>query len=259
MGTLVWLWESTTIAVEGLWALAGLGIFGLLVLALTLRARLARPFAMRSLLAAEQIRTSLARAMETGEEVHVALGIGGLGDLSTADTLAGLQLVSYLAQRGALAEIPVRVRVAEPTALVGAMATMQHAALSTGYPEAYEPTHAEFVAPAPVAYGVGVAEALRPEPAVANAMVGAFGPEMLFPAEVGVERGLAQVGGTSAPSVLPLFAATMQGPLLGEEIYALGAALGRDDHTGSLAAQDLFRALMACGIVLAAILGLVRA
>jgi hypothetical protein len=200
----------------------------------------------------------MAQAMETGEELHVALGTGGLGDAGTADTLAGLYLVSHLAHRAALAEIPVRVRVANPTALAGAMAALQHGALAAGYPEANDLMQAEFVAPTPLAYAAGVAQALQREPIIANAMVGTFGPEVLLPGEAGVQRGLNQVGGTSVPTSLPLLAATVAAPLLGEEIYALGAALGRHDHTGSLVAQDVFRALIAFGIAALAILGLLR-
>ncbi|MCL6431489.1 MAG: hypothetical protein K6V36_11625 [Anaerolineae bacterium] len=260
MNLLRLLWESTSITVEGLAALGALLVLGALILVLTLRVRLVRPFAVRPLAAAERVRGVLGRAMETGEPLHVALGIGGLGDVSTADTLAGLALVSFLADRGALAEVPVRVRLAQPTALVGALAALQRGAQGAGYPEAYDPAQAAFVAPVPLAYGAGTAEALRSEPPVANAMVGAFGAEVLLPAQAGGDQPqTVQVGGTSDPSVLPLLLATTDSLLAGEEIYALGAALGRADHTGSLAAQDLARALLVLGIVLGAVLALVIA
>ncbi|MDI7277493.1 MAG: hypothetical protein QME94_16060, partial [Anaerolineae bacterium] len=115
-------------------------------------------------------------------------------------------------------------------------------------------------APVPLAYGAGTAEALHNEPVVANAMVGAFGAEVLLPAQAGLQQPQAvQVGGTSDVSTLPLLFATTSGLLLGEEIYAVGAALGRADHTGSLAAQDVLRLLLVLGIVLGAVLALVTA
>lgn len=259
MDFMSWVWQSTSISPEALLGLTGLGAFALLLLACSLRARLRRPFAIRSLRAASLVEAALAQAMETGEAMHVALGSGGLGDVSTADTLAGLSLVSHLARQGALAETPLRVQAADPTALAGALAVLQQGAVATGYPEAFDPTQAEFVAPAPLAYAAGVTEGLQQEAVAANAMVGAFGPEALLPADAGMRLGLPQTGGTSDPSVLPLFQATMDAPLLGEEIYALGAALGRADHTGSLVAQDVFRALLAFGIVLIVVLGLIGA
>lgn len=257
MDAIVRLWETTWITGEGLVAVVVLLAFALLLCGLTVRAR-RRPFSIRPLLAAERMRAAVAQAMETGEELHVALGTGGLGDLSTADTLAGLYLVSHLAHRAALAEIPLHVQVADPTALVGALAALQHGALGAGHAQARDRMQAEFVAPAPIPYAVGVAQALCREPIVVNAMVGSFGPEVLLPGEAGMARGLNQVGGTSSPTTLPLLAATVAAPLLGEEIFALGAALGRGEHTGSLAAQDVFRVLLAGSILALAIVGLLR-
>lgn len=254
---IVRIWESTFISEEGLWALIALGVFALLFMLLTLRALLAGPFAIRILPVVERIRAGFGRAMETGEPVHVALGTGGLGDLSTADTLAGLSLVSYLAQRGAVAEVPLRVRVAEPTALAGALAVLQQGAVQVGYPDVFDPAQAEFVAPTPLAYATGVADAIRREPMVINAMIGRFGAEALLPAEAGIRRGLTQVGGTSIPSAIPLLGTVVPDPLVGEEVYAVGAALGQEGHTGSLVTQDVFRVLLALGIVAITVLGLV--
>lgn len=256
METIAQLWETTYITVEALGALAGLVVFALLLSLLTLRARRRGPFIVRPLPAAQQIHGAVAQAMETGEPLHIALGTGGLGDLSTADTLAGIDLISRVAHRAALAGVPVRVRTADPTALAGALAALQHGALSAGYPESHETMEAEYVAPTPLAYAAGVAEAVRQEPMAGNTMVGQFGPELLLPAEAGVRRGLCQMGGTSTAPVLPLLAASVSTPILGEELYALGAALGRSEHTAGLVAQDVFRALIALGILFVTVAGL---
>jgi len=258
MGLVAQLLQSTYVSTEGAWGLAVLGLFALLFITLTMRAMASGPFATRPLAAAERIRSAFARATETGEEVQVALGSGRLGTAATPDTLAGLYLVSYLARRAALAEVPVRVRVGEATALAGALAALQHGAVATGYPEAFDPGQAEFIAPLPFAYALGVAEAMRRSPPVANAMVGCSGVEALLPIMVGVEEGVQQVGGTSDPAALPFYLGTVEAPLMGEEVYALGAALGEGEHTGSLATQDVFRALIACGILASVILTLLR-
>jgi len=250
-------WESTSTTVEGFWGLLGLGAFTLVFVLFTLRAWNRRPFAIRALPAVQRARAAVGRAMETGEGVDVALGTGRVGDLNTADTLAGLSLVSYLAKRGAQAEIPVHVRVAEPTALAAALASLQQGAQSTGYPQTYHPRQGEFVAPSPLGYGAGVAAAMGRDPVALNALVGTFGPEMLLIAQAGLHSRTIQVGGTSAPTIQPLFYSTMDAALIGEEIYALGAALDRPEHTGSLATQDLFRAAIAVGILAATVLALV--
>jgi hypothetical protein len=257
MGWVSQLWQGTYVSAEGAWALIALGAFALLFIVLTARAIAYGPFATRPLAAADRLRSAFARATETGEEVQVALGSGALGTAATPDTLAGLYLVSYLARRAALADVPVRVRVGDATALAGALAALQHGAAATGYPEAFDPAQAEFVAPLPFAYGLGVAEAMRRTPPVANAMAGAWGPEALLPIATGIAQGTPQMGGTSDPAALSLFFGTVEAPLVGEELYAMGAALGEGRHTGSLATQDVFRALIALGVLLGAILALI--
>ncbi len=247
---------ATYISTEGAWALVALALFAPLFVALTMRAMAGAPFAIRPLAAVERIRSAFARATETGEEVQVVLGSGRLGTAATPDTLAGLYLVSFLARRAALAEVPVRVRVGEATALAGALAALQHGADATGYPEAFDPAQAEFIAPLPFAYALGVAEAVRRTPPAASALVGSLGPEALLPIEAAAERGVQQAGGTSDLAALPFFVGSVEAPLLGEEVYAVGAALGEGSHTGSLATQDVFRALIAFGILVAAVLGL---
>jgi len=258
MGWVSQLWQGTYIAAEGMWALIALGAFALLFISLTVHAMANRPFAIRPLAAADRIRSAFARATETGEEVQVMLGSGALGTAATLDTTAGLYLASYLARRAALAEVPVRVRVGEATALAGALAALQRGAVAAGYPEVFDPAQAEFVAPLPFAYALGVADAMRRAPLAANAVVGRFGAEALLPIVAGIAQGTPQAGGTSDPAMLPLFVGTVEAPLLGEEVYAMGAALGEGSHTGSLATQDVFRALIAFGILLGAILALLR-
>ncbi|MGQ9682304.1 MAG: DUF6754 domain-containing protein [Anaerolineae bacterium] len=258
MDILTWLWESSWITIEGAIALGVLVLFAGVLLGLTLRAR-RHPFSVRSLTAVEVLRAAAARATETGEQMHVAVGTGGLGDFSTTETLAGLVPVSFLARRGALVEVPVRVRAAEPTALAGALAALQRGSEEAAYFEAFDPTQGEFVSPAPLAYGVGLATALRRERVGGSALIGRFGPEVLLPGEAGTERDLSQVGGTADPAVLPLFLAATHSPLIGEEIFALGPGLGRPEHTGSLVTQDIFRALAILGVLAATAMALARA
>ena len=85
---------------------------------------------------------------------------------------------------------------------------------------------------------------------VANVMIGNFGAEFLLLGETGARNRLTQIGGTSATQVLPFVHATMNHPLIGEEIYAGGAYLsGKPAHLSSLLAQDIMRWLLVAGVV----------
>ncbi len=214
------------------------------------------------------LQSLLAQSAETGQPVHVSLGVSGIADQFTADTMAGLTTLEYVADRSAISASPPIITVANPTALPAAQDVLRRAYVRHGYAEEYDPARARFIAPNSVlnsatfptsqgdatAYAAGTMRLLAQQKLTANVMVGRFGDEFLLLGEVGAQRGIIQIGGTSAERVLPLVYATVQHPLIGEEIYAGGAyLLQKPAHLSSLFAQDLMRWVLT-GIVLIAVL-----
>ncbi|MBI5650946.1 MAG: hypothetical protein HZC40_10965 [Chloroflexi bacterium] len=194
----------------------------------------------------------LSQAAETGQPVHVSLGIAGVADQFTADTMAGLTTLEYVADRATVSALPPIVTVANPTALPVAQDVLRRAYIRHGYPEEYDPARARLIAPDGIAYSAGVMQLLNQQKLTTNVMIGRFGDEFLLLGETGAQRNLHQVGGTSAERVLPLVHAAVEHPLIGEEIYASGAyLLKKSSHLASLFAQDLMRWLIVVAIVVA--------
>ncbi len=215
----------------------------------------------------------LTQSAETGRPVHVSLGVTGIADAFTADTMAGLTTLEYIAERGVISEVAPIVTVANPTALPAAQDALRRVCVRHGYAEEYDPARARMIAPSSgltttvlsdgsgIAYAAGAMQTLSQYQLSANVMVGRFGDEFLLLGETGAQRGLAQVGGTSAERVMPFVQSTMDNPLLGEEIYASGAyLLKKPAHLSSLLAQDIARWLLILailGAVLMKTLGLI--
>lgn len=222
-------------------------------------------FALRPIAAYAALRGLFARSAEAGQPVHLSLGTSGIGDHYTADTAAALNVLEYLAERGAISAAPPLVTLAHPTTLPVAQDVMRRVYRQFGTPEEYDPTRARLLAPDPhnfsgarsdaFGYAVAAMRLLTQQKLAANVMVGRFGDEFLLMGEAGTQRALPQIGGTSAPEVLPFVQATMTHPLIGEEIYAAGAYLSdKPAHLGGLLAQDILRGLLVAGIVGAVIL-----
>ncbi len=228
-------------------------------------------FTLRPIAAYAALKGLFARSAEAGQPVHLSLGTTGIGDQFTADTTAALNVLEYLTERGAISAAPPVVTLAHPTALPVAQDIMRRVYRQMGVPEDFDSTRARLLAPDPknfstnhsdaFAYAVGVMRLLTQQKLAANVMVGRFGDEFLLMGEAGAQRGLIQIGGTSAPEVLPFVQATMTHPLIGEEIYAGGAYLSaKPAHLSSLFAQDVMRWLLVLGVVSAVLfrtLGLV--
>lgn len=228
-------------------------------------------FSLRPIAGYAALKNLPGRAAETGQPIHLSLGVSGIGDQFTADTAAALSVLDYLAERGAISANAPIVTCAHPTTLPVAKDVMRRAYRRLGYLEEYDPAHTRLIAPDPLlyaqgqndawAYAAGTMRLLTQQKLVANVMVGYFGDEFLLLGETGAQRNLTQIGGTSNPNVLPFVNATMTHPLIGEEIYAGGAYLSeKPGHMTSLLAQDMMRWSLVAGIVIAIVfktLGLV--
>jgi hypothetical protein len=95
---------------------------------------------------------------------------------------------------------------------------------------------------------------LRDRPA-ANIYMGSFYAESLFMAETGNLTGAIQIAGCDQVTQLPFFVCACDYTLLGEELYASSAYLGREpNQLATIAAQDWAKALAAAAVVLALLL-----
>lgn len=197
---------------------------------------------LRSILPFNMLQGVTARAIETGRAVHVSLGLGGITSDMTADSLAGLSVLEYLADQSAAAgETPI-VTMADPTLLPLVQDVIRRPYGADRDEAAQAARRVRWVAPEPAAYAAGVMGTLGVEAVDANVMIGGFGDEYLLMGEAANRRKIVHIGGASDPNVVPFVFATADQTLMGEDMYAAGAYLGHKPwHIGSLLAQDFMR------------------
>jgi hypothetical protein len=206
---------------------------------LAFRVRAGKAGRLRPLPGLEELPGSVGRSAETGQPLHISVGVAGIAGSATAETWAGLAILNELAMEAAACGTPLVVTVADPTVLPVAQDILRRAYLRSGNPEGYEPTQVRFVAPLPLAYAAGVADVLEREALTANVMVGSFADEYLLMGETGARRGLRQIAGAADPRALPFVYATADEALVGEEIFAGSAYLGRGPiQIASLLVED---------------------
>jgi len=197
---------------------------------------------LRQIKGFERIKGVTGHSIETGRPLHLSLGVGGLGNETTADTLAGISVLDYLAEKSAVTGVSPTVSMSDPMAMLYAQNALR--AAHADDPDLAEAAyrHIRWIAPQPIAYAAGVMNLLTIDDAQANVMVGNFGDEYLLMGEVAARRKVTHIGGTSNPNTLPFIYASADETLLGEEIYVAGAYLQRrSSHVGSLVAQDSMR------------------
>jgi hypothetical protein len=239
--------------IEGI-LLAFLFLALLLLFLLSLKVRASRAGSLRLLPGMEELPGLVARSAETGQPLHVSVGVGGVGGPTTAETWAGLTLFGQLADEAVARGASLVVTVADATVLPIAQDILQRAYDRYGFPEGYDPDQVRFVAPQPTAYAMGVMGVLERESLAGNVMVGSFGDEYLLIGETGARQGVHQIVGTTNPQTLPLVYASADETLIGEEVFATGAYTSRlPMQIASLLTEDWLRWLLIAAIVVTAI------
>lgn len=200
------------------------------------------PVFIRSIHALRNLPSLTSRAVESGQKIHVSLGTGGITDTRTASTLAGLAALDYLADKGCGSGAPPAVTIADPMVLPAAQDSLRRAFSLYQRLDEFKGTQVEMVAPQPFAYAAGAFSRLHPEKVIANVMLGSFGPEVLLLAESAEEKEAAQIAGADDPQAMSLLVASVDHPIIGEEMYAVPAYLNRQPaHLASLRVQDMMR------------------
>ena len=191
-----------------------------------------------------------------GVPIHISPGAGGLNNMTTAETMAGLSYLDMLTASRAHADAPLIVTSGDGLTYV-ATAGMVNRVAAEGNPEVIR--EAQLVAPDPLAYAVGVGDIVTQDVPAASIVIGSLGDEYMLLGEPTARRGnsIAQVIGSTQPRTIAASLLTADFTLMAEEIFAGRAYLTRARmQVASLQAQDWLRLALVIGIVGVMILNL---
>jgi len=240
-------------------------IFGLLVLIYIFgaviyfidRAAKGRVPELRRVAGLDMVDEAIGRATEMGRPVFASHGIASMTDSTTGpQTIAGLGVLSYLAEKCAEAGSKLYVPVRQLTVWPIAMEIVETGYKVAGKPEDFDAAdQIRFLSSDQFGYSSNYMGWMWRERAAANIMIGAYWAESLQLAETGARVGAMQIAGTAQTSQIPFFIAACDYCLIGEEIYSAGAYLSKDEEMiGSLAGQDMGKLLAIALIVLGTLL-----
>ncbi|MFV0444472.1 MAG: DUF6754 domain-containing protein [Planctomycetaceae bacterium] len=198
---------------------------------------------IRKIAGLDAVEEAVGRATEMG---RTCLFVPGVLDINDIQTVAGLTILSRVAERAAEYDARLEVPTSRSLVMTAARETVQSAYLTAGRPDAYNEDAISYVTDEQfgyVAYLTG--QMVRDKPA-ACFYLGAFFAESLILAETGNAIGAIQVAGTAQPAQLPFFVAACDYTLIGEEFFAASAYLSHDpDQLGSLKGQDVGKLIVA--------------
>jgi len=237
--------------------LIGCVLFLTLILFYFRRAKSGADLYLRPIAGIEAIDEAIGRATEMGKPI---LYVPGLSTISDVATIASLTILGRVAKKVAEYQTPLLVPNCDPIVFTVAEETVRQGYLEAGRPDSYENNSVFFLTQSQFAYVAGVNGIMMREKPATNFYLGMFWAESLILAETGSLSGAIQIAGTDAVTQLPFFITTCDYTLIGEELYAASAYLGREPRQlGSIKGQDACKAVVMAFITLGVILSIISA
>lgn len=203
---------------------------------------------VRPLAGIAAVDEAIGRATEMGKPILYILGLGTAADVAT---IASFTILSRIAKITAEYRTPILVPCNDPIVMIVAQETVKAAYLDAGKPEMYKEDNIFYVTSMQFAYVAAVNGIMVRERPATNFYLGKFYAESLILAETGSVAGSIQISGTDEIAQIPFFIAATDYTLIGEELYAASAYLGKEPLLlGSLKAQDWGKALVMISLIL---------
>lgn len=232
--------------------LIGLALFLLFLFINIVRARRAGSLYIRPLAGLQALDEAIGRATEMGRTV---LYLPGLGDMSEVGTLASITVMSRVARKVADLGCDMDTPCYDPVVMAILDGVVRQAYREAGREDAFRPGSVHYVSAQQFAYVAAVTGMMLRDRPAAIVYMGSFYAESLFLAETGNSTGAIQIAGCDKVTQLPFFVCACDYALLGEELFAASAYIGREPvQLATIAAQDWAKALAAAIVVLALIL-----
>jgi hypothetical protein len=196
---------------------------------------------------------AIGRATEMGRPILYVLGLGSAADIAT---IASFTILGRVAKRVAEYQTKLLVPTYDPIVMSVGQEVVKTAYFDAGRPDDYDEDIVHFVTQSQFAYVAAVNGIMLRERPATNIYMGKFFAESLILAETGALAKSIQISGTDEIAQIPFFIVACDYTLIGEELYAASAYLGREPVLlGSLKAQDYAKA----AVLAFAVLGIIAA
>ena len=225
--------------------LVALSLFLAFLLINILRAKNAGAMYIRPLPGLAALDEAIGRATEMGKPILYMPGLGDKNELkmrafsSEVGTLASITIMGRVARKVADLGSSMQVPCYDPVVMTIMDGVGRQAYRESGRPDDFPAGSVHYVSAQQFAYVAAVTGIMLRERPAANIYMGTFYAESLFLAETGNLTGAIQIAGCDKVTQLPFFVCACDYTLLGEELFAASAYIGREPvQLATIAAQD---------------------
>jgi hypothetical protein len=231
-------------------------IFIVLMIVFINKAKKGEELYIRPLAGIDAVDDAIGRATEMGRPILYVLGLGVASDIAT---IAAFTVLGRVAKKVAEYNTKLIVPCYDPIVMTVAQETVKAGYMDAGRPDQYKEDDIYFVTQSQFAYVAAVNGTMVRERPATNFYLGLFYAESLILAETGADSGSIQISGTDQVTQIPFFVVACDYTLIGEELYAASAYLGKEPLLlGTLKAQDWAKGVFALSLfvgIVATLLG----
>jgi len=212
-----------------------------LLLGLTFIRRKSTPV-FRNIPAFTRLKRAIGISVEDGTRLHISLGRSGLQSPEAAPGLAGLAMLRHLSEQTSASDNPPVVTSGAADLAILSRDTLQAGYKAAGAEDIYSPATGRLTGLTPFSFAAGAIPSMRDENVSSNVLIGHFGPEVALLTDTAERSNSPAVAATVDPAAQSILYASVDEPLIGEELFAAGAYsdAGRA-HQASLQVQDILR------------------
>lgn len=226
-------------------------VFAALTIGFVAKAKKGHDLYVRPLSGIEAVDDAIGRATEMGKPILYLLGAGTASDIAT---IASFTILNRVSKKVAEYQTSLIVPCYDPIVMSIAQDIVKTGYMDAGRADAYKEDSVFFITQSQFAYVTAVNGIMLRDLPATNLYFGKFYAESLIFAETGALAGSIQIAGTDEVAQIPFFVVACDYTLIGEELFAASAYLGREPLLlGTLKAQDYAKA----AILILAIVGLV--
>jgi hypothetical protein len=196
----------------------------------------------REIPAFAHLKRAIGISVEDGTRLHISLGRSGLQTPEGAPGLAGLAMLRHLSEQTSVSDKPPVVTSGAADLAILTRDTLQAGYKAAGAEEIYSPSTGRLTGLTPFSFAAGAIPSIVDENVSSNVIIGHFGPEVALLTDTAERTNSPSIAATVDPAAQSILYASVDEPLIGEELFAAGAYsnAGRA-HLASLQVQDIFR------------------
>ena len=175
--------------------------------------------------------------------------------LLALSTVSFMAMLRHLSEQTSASDMPPVVTSGAADLAILTRDTLQAGYKAAGAEEIYNPATGRLTGLTPFSFAAGAIPSMRDENVSSNVFIGQFGPEIALLTDTAERTNNSVIAATVDPAAQSILYASVDEPLIGEELFAAGAySEAGSAHQASLQVQDIFRWIVILILLLGSVL-----